>query len=80
MGSMSKTSDVIVRLGGPGKVAEALGMQPNAVSMWGVRGSVPWRWRASVRQLFKDFDKPLPKWADRELSLTSRKNGRRNGG
>lgn len=35
--------DVIERLGGPAKVAAALGMRTNAVANWSLRGIVPAR-------------------------------------
>jgi hypothetical protein len=63
--------DLIVRLGGPAAVAAWCGaeLNGNAVTAWGLRDQIPWRWRASVKALAIENRIPLSAKDEKALSV-----------
>ncbi|MES2781914.1 MAG: YdaS family helix-turn-helix protein [Pseudomonadota bacterium] len=51
--------DIIEQLGGSAKVAEALGLAPNAVANWRKR-DIPWRERPRIAELARKLSVTLP--------------------
>jgi hypothetical protein len=52
---MSVVSELIHRLGGPGAVALWCSsfITGDAVTAWGLRDNIPWRWRSRVNAMVK---------------------------
>jgi hypothetical protein len=52
---MSVVSELVGKLGGPGAVALWCGsfIHGDAVTAWGLRDNIPWKWRNRVRAMAK---------------------------
>lgn len=68
--------DLIARLGGPATVAAFCGeeLNGNAVTAWGLRNQIPWKWRASVKAMAAEKQIDLSEKEEAALSsIASRK-------
>jgi hypothetical protein len=67
--------DLIIRLGGPAKIAAWCGkeLNGNAVTAWGLRNQIPWKWRASIREMARSHSVRLSKHDEAALALIERK-------
>ncbi len=63
------TSDIIDLFGGTGVVADLLGANQSAVSMWRARGGIPGKWHLPLLRLARERDIEL---SEDELSTTNR--------
>lgn len=63
--------NLIVRLGGPAAVAEWCGgeLNGNAVTAWGLRNQIPWRWRASIKAMATEKQVALSAKEERALCV-----------
>jgi len=52
---MSVVNDLVHKLGGPGAVALWCGsfITGDAVTAWGLRDNIPWKWRSRVKAMAK---------------------------
>jgi hypothetical protein len=52
---MSIVQELIHKLGGPGAVAHWCGsfIHGNAVTAWGLRDNIPWKWRGRINAMAK---------------------------
>jgi hypothetical protein len=51
---MNQIGTLISELGGPTKVANALGCKPNVVGNWPSRGFIPWAWHDPLLDLARN--------------------------
>lgn len=51
--AVTVVKDLVDKLGGPGAVARACGsvISGDAVTAWGARNVIPWRWRTRIKKL-----------------------------
>jgi hypothetical protein len=62
---------LIRKLGGPAAVAAwcASDLNGNAVTAWGLRNQIPWKWRAHIRAMAEAKDISLSAREEKALSL-----------
>ena len=52
---MNELTSIIKELGGPTRVAGALGVAPNVVGNWPQRGYIPWHWHDPLLELARNI-------------------------
>ena len=53
-------NNTLAHAGGITRVSRACGISTQAVSMWILRGSIPWRHRATVATMLLERGQPVP--------------------
>jgi len=68
---MSVVSELVNKLGGPGAVARYCGsfIHGDAVTAWGLRDNIPWKWRSRVKAMAKARGIKLTPAEQEHLSL-----------
>lgn len=52
---MNQTNAIIKELGGPTKVATAIGVKVNVVGNWSLREYIPWHWHDQLLDLARNI-------------------------